>query len=179
MEDWIVKKEGTWVLAEGFNTFLGKVMNDQAQQHASTVEYGKCVARKIRQTQNDKSARQMILWRGSQHWQVIPQWPFAVLRDQKDSCKAEDKLSLQDILLEKTYPQGWCKSCCRSSCCQGSGSIAFIVRDPYPGQFNMDPDSIKQGIAFICFFLKIDSYPVKVKTTEVSHNFVTIQNTWF
>jgi len=30
MEDWIVKKEGTWVLAEGFNTFLGKVMNDQA-----------------------------------------------------------------------------------------------------------------------------------------------------
>ena len=24
MEDWIIKNEGTWVLAEGFNTFLGK-----------------------------------------------------------------------------------------------------------------------------------------------------------
>jgi len=24
MEDWIVKNEGTWVLSEGFNTFLGK-----------------------------------------------------------------------------------------------------------------------------------------------------------
>ena len=23
MEDWIIKNEGTWVLAEGFNTFLG------------------------------------------------------------------------------------------------------------------------------------------------------------
>ena len=24
MEDWIIKNEGTWVLAEGFNTFLGE-----------------------------------------------------------------------------------------------------------------------------------------------------------
>ena len=24
MEDWIIKNEGTWVLSEGFNTFLGK-----------------------------------------------------------------------------------------------------------------------------------------------------------
>lgn len=24
MEDWIIKDEGTWVLAEGFNAFLGK-----------------------------------------------------------------------------------------------------------------------------------------------------------
>jgi len=30
MEDWIVKKEGTWVLAEGFNNFLGKVMHDES-----------------------------------------------------------------------------------------------------------------------------------------------------
>jgi len=30
MEDWIVKKEGTWVLAEGFNGFLGKVMHDES-----------------------------------------------------------------------------------------------------------------------------------------------------
>jgi len=29
MEDWIIKKEGTWVLAEGFNNFLGKVIHDQ------------------------------------------------------------------------------------------------------------------------------------------------------
>merc|ERR1711892_1008803 len=27
MEDWIVKNEGTWVLAEGFNTFLGHVFH--------------------------------------------------------------------------------------------------------------------------------------------------------
>lgn len=27
MEDWIVKNEGTWVLAEGFNTFLGNVFH--------------------------------------------------------------------------------------------------------------------------------------------------------
>jgi len=27
MEDWIVKNEGTWVLAEGFNTFLGNVLH--------------------------------------------------------------------------------------------------------------------------------------------------------
>ena len=24
MEDWIIKNEGTWVLSEGFNTFLGE-----------------------------------------------------------------------------------------------------------------------------------------------------------
>ncbi|XP_023348569.1 uncharacterized protein LOC111717301, partial [Eurytemora carolleeae] len=30
MEDWLVKAEGTWVLAEGFNNFLGKVMHDEA-----------------------------------------------------------------------------------------------------------------------------------------------------
>ena len=24
MEDWIIKNEGTWVLAEGFNAFLGE-----------------------------------------------------------------------------------------------------------------------------------------------------------
>ena len=29
MEDWLVKAEGTWVLAEGFNNFLGKVMHDE------------------------------------------------------------------------------------------------------------------------------------------------------
>merc|ERR1719357_1766986 len=27
MEDWIVKNEGTWVLAEGFNSFLGNVLH--------------------------------------------------------------------------------------------------------------------------------------------------------
>ncbi len=30
MEDWIIKKEGTWVLAEGFVLFLAKVLNDKA-----------------------------------------------------------------------------------------------------------------------------------------------------
>lgn len=30
MEDWIIKNEGTWVLAEGFNAFLGKVLHDKA-----------------------------------------------------------------------------------------------------------------------------------------------------
>ena len=30
MEDWIIKNEGTWVLAEGFNGFLGKVLHDKA-----------------------------------------------------------------------------------------------------------------------------------------------------
>ena len=29
MEDWLVKKEGTWVLAESFNNFLGRVLNDE------------------------------------------------------------------------------------------------------------------------------------------------------
>ena len=29
MEDWLVKKEGTWVLAESFNNFLGRVFNDE------------------------------------------------------------------------------------------------------------------------------------------------------
>ena len=27
MEDWIVKGDGTWVLAEGFNSFLGSVLH--------------------------------------------------------------------------------------------------------------------------------------------------------
>jgi len=27
MEEWIVKKEGTWVLSEGFNTFLGNILH--------------------------------------------------------------------------------------------------------------------------------------------------------
>jgi len=30
MEDWIIKNEGTWVLAEGFNTFLGRILHDKA-----------------------------------------------------------------------------------------------------------------------------------------------------
>lgn len=30
MEDWIIKNEGTWVLAEGFNSFLGRVLHDKA-----------------------------------------------------------------------------------------------------------------------------------------------------
>ena len=29
MEDWIIKNEGTWVLAEGFNAFLGRVLHDK------------------------------------------------------------------------------------------------------------------------------------------------------
>jgi len=29
MEDWIVKNEGTWVLAEGFNSFLGNVLHKE------------------------------------------------------------------------------------------------------------------------------------------------------
>ena len=31
MEDWIIKNEGTWVLAEGFNTFLGKYPGKKEQ----------------------------------------------------------------------------------------------------------------------------------------------------
>ena len=30
MEEWIMKGEGTWVLAESFNTFLGRVLHDPA-----------------------------------------------------------------------------------------------------------------------------------------------------
>lgn len=30
MEDWIIKNEGTWVLAEGFNTFLGRILHDKS-----------------------------------------------------------------------------------------------------------------------------------------------------
>jgi len=30
MEDWIIKNEGTWVLAEGFNAFLGRVLHDKS-----------------------------------------------------------------------------------------------------------------------------------------------------
>jgi len=30
MEDWIIKGEGTWVLAEGFNAFLGRILHDKA-----------------------------------------------------------------------------------------------------------------------------------------------------
>ena len=29
MEDWIIKGEGTWVLAEGFNAFLGRILHDK------------------------------------------------------------------------------------------------------------------------------------------------------
>ncbi len=29
MEDWIIKNEGTWVLSEGFNSFLGRVLHEQ------------------------------------------------------------------------------------------------------------------------------------------------------
>ena len=29
MEEWIMKGEGTWVLSESFNTFLGRVLHDQ------------------------------------------------------------------------------------------------------------------------------------------------------
>lgn len=29
MEDWIIKNEGTWVLAEGFNSFLGRVLHSK------------------------------------------------------------------------------------------------------------------------------------------------------
>ena len=28
MEEWIIKGEGTWVLSESFNTFLGRVLHD-------------------------------------------------------------------------------------------------------------------------------------------------------
>ena len=36
MEDWIVKGEGTWVLAEGFNTFLGKVFHEEVSRRMVT-----------------------------------------------------------------------------------------------------------------------------------------------
>ena len=28
MEEWIIKGEGTWVLSESFNTFLGRLLHD-------------------------------------------------------------------------------------------------------------------------------------------------------
>jgi len=37
MEDWLVKKEGTWVLAESFNNFLGRVLNDESWPSDSRV----------------------------------------------------------------------------------------------------------------------------------------------
>ena len=39
MEDWIIKNEGTWVLAEGFNTFLGKLQ--------TTFEFSQTVESKL------------------------------------------------------------------------------------------------------------------------------------
>ena len=37
MEDWIVKNEGTWVLAEGFVTFLGRVLTDPSMPSEARV----------------------------------------------------------------------------------------------------------------------------------------------
>ena len=37
MEDWIIKNEGTWVLAEGFVSFLGKVLTDPAMPSEARV----------------------------------------------------------------------------------------------------------------------------------------------
>ena len=37
MEEWIIKGEGTWVLSESFNTFLGRVLHDPKGPHAYDV----------------------------------------------------------------------------------------------------------------------------------------------
>ncbi|TRY68691.1 hypothetical protein TCAL_08640 [Tigriopus californicus] len=37
MEDWIIKNEGTWVLSEGFNVFLGRVLHDKSLPSAARV----------------------------------------------------------------------------------------------------------------------------------------------
>jgi len=37
MEDWLVKKEGTWVLAESFNNFLGRCFNDESWPSESRI----------------------------------------------------------------------------------------------------------------------------------------------
>lgn len=44
MEDWIIKKEGTWVLAEGFVTFLSKVLNDKSMPSEGRIALMKLLA---------------------------------------------------------------------------------------------------------------------------------------
>ena len=44
MEDWIIKNEGTWVLAEGFINFLGKVLTDKAVPSESRIALMKLLA---------------------------------------------------------------------------------------------------------------------------------------
>ena len=44
MEDWIIKDEGTWVLAEGFVQFLSKVLQDPAIPSEARVSLMKLLA---------------------------------------------------------------------------------------------------------------------------------------
>ena len=44
MEDWIIKNEGTWVLAEGFVSFLGKVLCDKSMPSEGRVALMKLLA---------------------------------------------------------------------------------------------------------------------------------------
>ena len=44
MEDWIIKGEGTWVLAEGFNAFLGRILHDKALPSEGRVAMLKLLA---------------------------------------------------------------------------------------------------------------------------------------
>ena len=44
MEDWIIKDEGTWVLAEGFVQFLSKVLQDPAIPSEARVSLMKILA---------------------------------------------------------------------------------------------------------------------------------------
>ena len=44
MEDWIIKGEGTWVLSEGFNAFLGRLLLDQGLPSEGRVALLKLLA---------------------------------------------------------------------------------------------------------------------------------------
>lgn len=44
MEDWIIKKEGTWVLAEGFVSFLQKVLTDKSMPSEGRIALMKLLA---------------------------------------------------------------------------------------------------------------------------------------
>ena len=44
MEDWIIKNEGTWVLAEGFINFIAKVLTDKSMPSEGRIALLKLLA---------------------------------------------------------------------------------------------------------------------------------------
>ena len=44
MEDWIIKNEGTWVLAEGFINFISKVLTDKSMPSEGRIALLKLLA---------------------------------------------------------------------------------------------------------------------------------------